>query len=70
LLDRSAFLFQPEALMIFDLLKKEPLSVRESWVEHYPPKELERIALAFGVTFDRSFHPRTYRCNLRETYRR
>jgi ppGpp synthetase/RelA/SpoT-type nucleotidyltranferase len=50
--DRSAFLYQPEALMIFDLLKKEPLSVRESWVEHYPPKELERIALAFGVTFD------------------
>lgn len=50
--DRSAFLFQPEALMILDLLKKEPLSVRESWVEHYPPKELERIALAFGMTFD------------------
>jgi ppGpp synthetase/RelA/SpoT-type nucleotidyltranferase len=50
--DRSAFLFQPEALMIFDLLKKERLSVRESWVEHYPVKELERVALAFGMTFE------------------
>ena len=50
--DRSAFLFQPEALMIFDLLLRERLSVRESWVEHYPVKELERIALAFGMTFD------------------
>jgi len=50
--DHSAFLFQPEALMIFDLLKKERLSVRESWVEHYPVKELERIALAFGMSFE------------------
>lgn len=50
--DRSAFLFQPEALMIFDLLKKERLSVRDSWIERYPFKELERIALAFGMAFD------------------
>jgi ppGpp synthetase/RelA/SpoT-type nucleotidyltranferase len=49
--DRSAFLFQPEALMIFDLLTRERLSVRESWIEHYPFKELERIANAFGITF-------------------
>jgi hypothetical protein len=50
--DHSAFLFQPEALMIFDLLKKERLSARESWVEHYPVKELERIAEAFGMSFE------------------
>jgi hypothetical protein len=48
----SAFLFQPEALMIFDLLKMEPLSVRESWNASYPEKELERIANAFGISFD------------------
>jgi ppGpp synthetase/RelA/SpoT-type nucleotidyltranferase len=50
--DHSAFLFQPEALMIFDLLKKERLSVRESWIARYPVKELERIALAFGMSFE------------------
>ena len=37
----SAFLFQPEALMIYDLLKTEPLSVRESWATSFPEKELE-----------------------------
>ena len=50
--DHSVFLFQPEALMIFDLLKKERLSVRESWVAKYPVRELERIALALGMTFE------------------
>jgi ppGpp synthetase/RelA/SpoT-type nucleotidyltranferase len=50
--DLSAFLFQPEALMIYDLLKTEPLSVRESWTTNYPEKELERIANAFGISFD------------------
>jgi ppGpp synthetase/RelA/SpoT-type nucleotidyltranferase len=50
--DHSAFLFQPEALMIFDLLRKERLSVRESWEAKYPVRELERIALAFGMTFE------------------
>jgi len=49
--DRSAFLFQPEALMIFDLLRTERLSVRESWIEHYPVKELERVAVEFGISF-------------------
>lgn len=48
----SAFLFQPEALMIYDLLKTEPLSVRESWATSFPEKELERIANAFGISFD------------------
>ncbi len=50
--DRSAFLFQPEALMIFDLLKQERLAVRDSWIEQYPFKELERIANAFGIALD------------------
>jgi putative GTP pyrophosphokinase len=50
--DRSAFLFQPEALMIYDLLGADPLSVRRVWNEHYPEKELERIANAYGISFD------------------
>jgi len=50
--DRSAFLFQPEALMIFDLLQADQLKVRKVWNERYPEKELERIANAFGISFD------------------
>ena len=49
---RSAFLFQPEALMIYDLLESDPLRIRRVWNERYPEKELERIANAFGVSFD------------------
>lgn len=50
--DRSAFLFQPEALMIYDLLEADPLATRKAWNQHYPEKELERIANAFGISFD------------------
>lgn len=50
--DRSAFLLQPEALMIYDLLEADPLATRKAWNEHYPEKELERIANAFGISFD------------------
>jgi GTP pyrophosphokinase len=50
--DRSAFLFQPEALMIYDLLEADSLSIRGVWNERYPEKELERIANAFGISFD------------------
>lgn len=50
--DRSAFLFQPEALMIYDLLEADSLMVRRVWNERYPEKELERIANAFGISFD------------------
>jgi hypothetical protein len=49
---QSAFLFQPEALMIFDLLQTERLSVRDRWIHAYPFEELERIANAFGISFD------------------
>jgi len=50
--DRSAFLFQPEALMIYHLLETDQLATRKLWNEHYPEKELERIANAFGMSFD------------------
>lgn len=50
--DRSAFIFQPEALMIYDLLQADPLTTRRVWNERYPEKELERIANAFGISFD------------------
>lgn len=50
--DRSAFLFQPEALMIYDLLETDRLAVRSAWSGHFPDQELERIAIAFGFSFD------------------
>jgi hypothetical protein len=49
---RSAFLFQPEALMIYDLLKTDHLAVRDAWSGHFPDRELVRMANAFGVSFD------------------
>lgn len=50
--DRSAFLFQPEILMIYDLLESDSLATRRTWNERYPEWELERIANAFGISFD------------------
>lgn len=50
--DRSAFLFQPEALMIYHRLDTDQLGVRRVWNERYPEKELERVANAFGISFD------------------
>jgi ppGpp synthetase/RelA/SpoT-type nucleotidyltranferase len=50
--ERSAFLYQPEALMIYDLLNADQLAVRKAWNEHFPEKELERLANAFGISFD------------------
>ena len=46
------FLFQPEALMIYDRLETDPLSVREAWSGHFPDSELERMANVFGFSFD------------------
>lgn len=50
--DRSAFLFQPEALMIYDLLETDSIAVREAWSGRFPDRELERMANAFGISFD------------------
>jgi ppGpp synthetase/RelA/SpoT-type nucleotidyltranferase len=50
--DRSAYLYQPEALMIYDLLESNQAETRKSWAVRYPERELERIANAFGISFD------------------
>ena len=50
--DQSAFLHQPEALMIYNLLELDRASTREVWDEHFPDKELERLALKFGISFE------------------
>jgi len=50
--DASVFLYQPEALMIFDRLSADQASIREVWNTQYPEKELERLATAFGISLD------------------
>jgi ppGpp synthetase/RelA/SpoT-type nucleotidyltranferase len=49
--ERSAFLFQPEVLMIYDQLLAMPYRIRPKWTQEFPEKELERIALRFGFSF-------------------
>ena len=52
--DRSAYLLQPEALMIYERLANDTLAARKAWNAQYPPEELERFANAFGISFDSS----------------
>jgi ppGpp synthetase/RelA/SpoT-type nucleotidyltranferase len=44
----SAFLYQPEALLIYDRLRKDIYGLRRVWGEHFPPEELQRFAEKFG----------------------
>ena len=48
----TSFLFQPEVLMIYDLLYSEPTETQRVWNQNYPEPELERIANAFGISLD------------------
>jgi ppGpp synthetase/RelA/SpoT-type nucleotidyltranferase len=50
--ESGALLRQPEALMLYDLLKQNEARTREVWNTEYPEKELERVAIAFGMSFD------------------
>jgi putative GTP pyrophosphokinase len=50
--ETPAFLFQPEALLIYNLLSSSRDKTRKVWNENYPDRELERIANAFGVSLD------------------
>jgi len=49
---RSIFFTQPEVLMLYERLEYDSLSVREQWIKSFPLQELERVALAFGISFD------------------
>jgi ppGpp synthetase/RelA/SpoT-type nucleotidyltranferase len=49
---RSIFFSQPEVLMLYERLEHDALAVRERWITQFPDSELERIALAFGISFD------------------
>lgn len=45
------FLFQPEALMIFELLERDRFTLRQEWARHYPVKELEDLAIKWGTPY-------------------
>ena len=51
-ISRSVFLFQPEVFMLYDLLHSRTYELRRSWNQHYPERELELLAIAFGMSFD------------------
>ncbi len=48
----TAFVAQPELLMIYERLLNDTTAVRKAWNQIYPEKELERIANNFGISFD------------------
>jgi ppGpp synthetase/RelA/SpoT-type nucleotidyltranferase len=50
--EASAFLFQPEALLLYDRLKSDPDGTLAVWNQKFPTKELERVATAFGLSLD------------------
>jgi ppGpp synthetase/RelA/SpoT-type nucleotidyltranferase len=49
---RTAFLFQPEVLLLYERLSNDEAAMRRAWNDHYPEEELERVANAFGISFD------------------
>ncbi len=48
----SAFLYQPEALMLIERLYEDSDATRTQWNTRFPEEELERVANAFGLSFD------------------
>ena len=48
----SAFFFQPEALLLLDRLDFDRDQLLATWNEQYPPRELERLATNFGISFE------------------
>ncbi|HZD50627.1 MAG TPA: hypothetical protein VE178_17925, partial [Silvibacterium sp.] len=50
--DTAAFLFQPEAMMIYDCLLIDRDQTLKHWNEKFPGEELERVATLFGISLD------------------
>ena len=50
--NRSLFLFQPEVLMIFDRLSVDPDALQHVWNQHFPQRELEKLATLWGVSLE------------------
>ncbi len=48
----TAFLYQPEVLMIYERLETDQLATRRVWNKRFPETELEHVANTFGISFD------------------
>jgi ppGpp synthetase/RelA/SpoT-type nucleotidyltranferase len=48
----SPFLFQPEMLLILDRLLVDQYALREIWDQHFPYKELQRLAVKLGTSYE------------------
>jgi ppGpp synthetase/RelA/SpoT-type nucleotidyltranferase len=46
--DRFVFLYQPESIMIFDLLDKDKYTLAETWTNYFPIEELSKMATIWG----------------------
>jgi ppGpp synthetase/RelA/SpoT-type nucleotidyltranferase len=47
----SPLFFQPEALLIYELLSDDEIGLRKAWQAELPPKELESLARDLGISF-------------------
>ncbi len=50
--DEPSLVHQPEALLIYERLMHDQLGFRRLWNQHFPEKELERLGLFFGLSFE------------------
>ena len=50
--DAAAFLFQPEAVMIYDCLLMDRDQTLRQWNNKFPSNELERVASLFGISLN------------------
>ena len=50
--DAATFLFQPEAMMIYDCLLNDRDQTLKHWNEKYASEELERVATLFGISLE------------------
>ena len=46
--DRSAFIFQPEVILIFECLDNRPIALEEAWEARFTMRELDRLASAWA----------------------
>ena len=50
--EKSVFVNQPEALLIYDRLLADRDSTLSAWNQEFPPEELEKVATLFGISLD------------------
>ena len=49
---RPLLLFQPESLVLFERLERNPHVLADVWVQRYPREELERLGIAWSKPLD------------------